>query len=189
MPDQPFTLQAVFSVTHDEATNQILEGVKGKVWEDLSLPRWLRKAAAGKVARVLDAMLAVPVGDILCAGWNTHRKYEKYTNPKLYPAGTEYEENEGQFSIDSEHTPHVQLMINGVEKGDVRFPITLKLDFSGATLVIRDGRFKAIRPGTCTASGKLCCETAVLKELKSSPLALPGVIPLGEGIPIREWGP
>lgn len=188
MSDQLLTLRTIFSVTHDEATNQILEGVKGKIWEDVSLPRWLWKAAAGKVAGALDGILALPLGDILCAGWNTHRKYEKYTDSKRYPAGNEYEEDEGPFSIDSEHTPHVQLMVNGVEKGDVKFPITLKLDFSGARLVIGNGRFQALKPGTCTASGKLCCETAVLKELKSSPLVLPGIIRFGDGVPIREWG-
>jgi hypothetical protein len=75
--------------------------------------------------------------------------------------------------------------VNGDLRGEVKFPITLKLSFSGAVLTIRDGRFRSVKPGTCTASGKLCCETAVLKELRSSPLVLPGVIDFGDGIPIR----
>jgi hypothetical protein len=95
MTDQALTLQTVFSVTHDEATNRVLEGVKGKVWQDVALPRWLWKAAAGKVAGVLDGLFAVPLRDILCGAWNTHHKYSKYTDFERYPPGTEHKEEEG----------------------------------------------------------------------------------------------
>lgn len=184
MPEPMPTLQTIFRVTHDEATDAILAGVDTKIWREIALPQMLVKAAAAKVSKGVDGLLTIPLPDILCGAWNAYRKYCKYADPKGYPPGTEHEEREGPFAVESKHTPHIDLLINGKVRATVNFPITLTLNFDGATVVVRDGQFTALKSGSCTVAGKICCETAVLKELKSSPLILPGVLNFGKGIPI-----
>lgn len=182
MADSIPTLRTVFSVTHDEATNAIIRGVNKKVWKDVALPNFLVQAAAGRVARTMDALLATPLSDILCGAWNSYRRYCRYADPKTF--GEDHDNPEAHFTIESTHTPKVDLMINGAVRRAVSFPITVSLEFEGATVVVRDGKFIAIRTGSCTASGKVCCEKATLTERHSAPLALPAVITLGGGMPI-----
>lgn len=178
------TLQTIFRVTHDEATTAILKGVDKKTWGDVAMPEFLLKAAAAKISDAVGGLLSTPLSDILCGVWNAYRRYCKYADRQLYPAGTEHEEVEEHFSIDSEHTPHIDLVMNGTVRATVSFPITLTLTFDGAVVVVRDGRFVALKTGRCMAAGKICCESALLKELESKPFVLPGVITFGEGIPI-----
>jgi len=188
MTDQRWTLGAICSVGHDEATSAILAGIEEEGWHQLELPSWIRTAAARKVAGYLDRLLDVPLEDILCGAWNTYRKYYKYTDTKNYPADKEYEEKEGKFSVDTRNTPKVEIQLNGQTILPVTFPITLALEFSGAVIVIQNRRFQAVKPGTCTLTGKLCCEKAILKEYKSHEVTLPGVIRFGAGVPIRPGG-
>jgi hypothetical protein len=177
-------LQTIFRVTHDEATTAILKGVDKKTWADVAIPEFLLKAAAAKISDAVGQVLSTPLSDVLCGAWNAYRRYCKYADRNLFPAGVENEEVEEHFSIDSEHTPHIDLGINGTVRATVSFPITLTLTFDSAVIVVRNGRFVAIKTGRCTAAGKICCESAVLKELESKPLVLPGVIAFGRGIPI-----
>jgi hypothetical protein len=184
MPETTPTLQTIFRVTHDEATTAILNGVDKKTWKDVAMPEFLVKAAAAKIGDTVGDLLSTPLSDIFCGAWNTYRRYCKYANRKLYPIGVENEEIEEHFSIESEHTPHIDLVINGAVRATVSFPISLALTFDGAIVVVRDGRFVAIKTGRCMAAGKICCESALLKKLESKPVVLPGVIRFGEGIPI-----
>ena len=181
----PVTLAAAFRVTHDEATNAIIKAAEERPWQELGLPKWLWKGAAGKVAGHLNELLATPIQDVLCGAWKSWRKYEKYTDPTRYPPGKEFEEHEGQFTLKTEHTPRLELQVNGKPGVSLKFPLVLTLEFSGVTFVIRDARFRAVKPGTCTASGKLCCEKIPIKEFHKRTWALPGLIAFESGIPIR----
>ena len=183
---KPVTLAAAFGVTHDEATEAILKAAEERPWQSVGLPRWLYKGAAGKAAGYLDELLSTPIQDILCGAWKTWKKYEKYTDASRYPAGQEFEEHEGEFTLETKHTPHLDLVVNGQPRYSLKFPASLTLVFSGLTFVIRNGEFRAVKPGTCTASGKLCCEQLTIKEFHQRPWTLPGVIAFPSGIPIRS---
>ena len=180
----PLTLQTIFSVTHDEATNRILEAVDKNVWKELGVPQWLWKTAAGKVAGKLDALLGVPLPNVLCGAFNTYRDFRAYRDELKYPGGRDYEVEKGEFAIESEHVPTVKLVMSGLSPRELRFPVTLTMTFTGAKVIIRDKHFQGIRTGACTASGKVCYESVELLKRATSPLALPGLIRFGDGIPI-----
>ena len=185
MPDQAITLGTLLAVDPDEATDAILQGAKADLWTRLALPSWLRKAAASRMAGWVDGLLAVPLSDILCGAWNAYQEVQQRAEDGRYPAGTDSEVALGRFAIDSEHAPRIEIRIHGEKLGDVTFPITASLVFESGIVVIRDRRMRTLKMGTCTASGRICCEKIVLKERASAPFVLPGVIALGDGIPIR----
>ena len=180
----PLTLQTIFSVTHDEATTRVLEAVDKKVWSELGVPQWLWKTAAGKIADKLDALLGIPLPDVLCGAFNTYREFRAYTDEAKYPRDKELEVEKGEFSVESEHTPTVKLVVSGYAPRELKFPIMLSITFTGAKIVIRDKRFQAIKTGACTASGKLYCEKIEMLKRETAPLVLPGIIRFGTGIPI-----
>ena len=180
--DEHITLQTIFGVTHDDATTHILEAVDKQVWKDLGIPQWLWKTAAGKVASKLDGLLGVPLPDVICGAFNTYREFHAYTDETKYPPGKEFTFERGEFSVESEHVPTVKLVVSGFSPRELKFPITLGLTFTGARIFIRDKRFRFMKPGACTASGRLCCEKIEILKRDSSPLELPGMIRFGDGI-------
>jgi hypothetical protein len=185
MSDESPTLRSLFDVQNDVAKRRIFEAVDSSVWDRIALPRLLREAAAEKVAGTLDKLLAVPLGEVVATAFNSYRRYGEYADEKRYPHGKDYEVEEGKFSIESEHTPHVELQLAGMPAQRLDFPLTLALEFDAARLVIRDGKFMALKAGSCIASGKLCCEKVELFERPSAPVKFPGEIRFGEGIRIH----
>lgn len=185
MPEQSPTLGSLFRLNDDVAKRRILEAVDGNVWDSIAIPRRFREAAAEKVAGTLDSLLAVSLGGMIASAFNDYRRYGEYADATRYPPGKDYEVQEGTFSIKSAHTPHVELQVTGLTARRVEFPITLSLHCSGATIIIRDGRFMALRAGACTASGKLSCEKLELFDRPAAPVKFPGEIRFGDGIKIH----
>jgi hypothetical protein len=184
MSEESPTLRSLFDVQEQVAKQRIFEAVDSTVWDRIAIPRTLREAAAEKVAGTLDTLLAVSLGEVVATAFNAYRRYGEYADEKRYPHGKDYEVEEGKFSIESEHTPHVELKVTGLPPQRLEFPVTLALEFSAARLVIRDGKFMALKAGSCIASGKVCCEKVQLFERPSAPVKLPGEIRFGDGIKI-----
>lgn len=179
MSDDLPTLRSIFPVDDDAAKRGIVNAVDGAVWDTLHIPRRFREAAAAKITGKINALLGVAMGDILAGALSSYRKFGQYAD------GKDHDVDQCEFSIESKHAPHVELEITNFPTQRVTFPVTLSLEFSGATLVIRNSRLMALRSGACSASGKLCCEKVELFKRPTSPLTLPGEIRFGKGLQIH----
>lgn len=178
MADDAPTLESLFALDRNDAKKRIFDAVDADVWEGVTIPRFFREAAAEKVAGKLDAVLAEPLSDLLASAFNGCRDFAKYGD------GAPHEVKGFGFSLESEHTPYVELRVTGLPPQKVRFPVTLSIEFSGATLHIDKSRVMSLSGGNCTASGTLCCEKIQLFKRALEPVRLPGLISFGEGVSI-----
>ncbi len=144
-------------------------------------------AAATHVSDALAQALQQPITTLLAAAWNRYRPFLKYCDAKRYPPETSIEETLLTHTIRSTLQPRVRVFLDGDHIGDVNFEATIEIELEGGILTIQGGRFRELRPGRCSAGGTLKCEQAEIVKLTSQQLPLPGVVKLGDGIPIAPW--
>ena len=82
MPDDEPTLTSLFTVDTKVAKQCIFNGMDGSIWDNVTVPRFFRKAAAERVAGKLDALLAIPLSDMLASAFNCCRDFAKYADGK-----------------------------------------------------------------------------------------------------------
>lgn len=178
MADNAPTLESLFTVDKHVAKQCIFNAVDASIWDKVTIPRFFREAAAEKVAGRLDDLLAVSLPDLVASAFNGCRDFTKYAD------NAPHEVKNCGFSLESKHTPYVELRVTGLPPQHVNFPVTLSLEFSGATLRIDKSRVMSLSGGDCTASGTLCCEKLELFKRPLEPVRLPGTLSFGEGVPI-----
>jgi hypothetical protein len=178
MADDEPTLKSLFTVDTKVAKQCIFNAVDASVWDNVTIPRVFREAAAEKVAGKLDDLLAVPLSDMLAAAFNGCSDFAKYGD------GKRHDVKHFGFSLESEHEPYVELKVTGLPPQEVHFPVKLSLEFSGATLLVDKGRVLSLSGGDCKASGTLCCEKLELFKRPLEPVRLPGTISFGAGVPV-----
>ncbi len=129
------------------------------------------------------ALMDVRIDTILLSAWGKYFSLRKYLDREKYPANSTVTVAIGEHTVKSEHHPYLQVLINGVEHR-INFGINIALTLKSMILVIRDGRIKAIKMGERSAKGTVTCENIQIVEKTSQAVPLPGMIELGEGIPI-----
>ncbi len=132
-----------------------------------------------------EALLDIGLPDILVGGWNKYRILRKYVDKEKYPPEEVIMIPLVDHTIESEHHPYLEFLVNEESIGKIEFQITVSLTLEGFTLKIQDGKVKEILTGNCKGKGTIKCENAVLFERELTPIHLPGSIDLGEGLPIR----
>ena len=145
-------------------------------------PVW--KAVRHQLPEELPKLLDVDGAKLLVEAWNKSRELRKYADETKYPPDEVVLVALTKNKVDTSLKPYLQLVVNGEPAGQLHFAVDLSLTFEGAELTITGGRIKKIRPGTCTGSGALKCEGAVLHSIDKKLLTLPGEVDLGEGLAI-----
>jgi hypothetical protein len=132
----------------------------------------------------LDALLDVDLATVMTRAWKKVTELLRYADPEKCPADRVYLVPLAEHVIRSEHCPILEILLNGEKVGEIEFRLEVSLAMKGFVLKIQEGRIKAIHTGECQWMGTVRCEDLILAEEKSAPFAFPGVIDLGEGIPI-----
>jgi hypothetical protein len=136
---------------------------------------------AQKVLETLD----VPLLDILLPAWKKYREVEEFADPAKYPSEDTYLVSLAEHTIKSEHHPCVEILFKGATISRIDFTLTVELTLEGFVLQIQGGRIKAIRTGTIKGQGSLALESTIVLEKDFGSIELPGMLHLGEGIPLR----
>jgi hypothetical protein len=180
--DDDITLGTLFSVSRDDAAKAILEAAGDEFWSGLRLPERVRRAAAGKIAGHVNALLEVPVADVLGRAWSTLQEVRERADAAK--AGEDSPVPLARHTIESEQVPRIELRIDGKPSGQLEFPVKLTLEFEAGVVVIRDQGIRAIRPGLGKVTGTVSCESITIKQLGPETLTLPGELVLARPIPI-----
>lgn len=141
-------------------------------------------AALGKIAEKVPDILDIGVPDILVSAWSKSRLLAKYRDREKYPPQETFLVPLAEHTINSEHHPFLEILVNGKSVGKIKFTITLSLKLEGIVLKIQDGRIREAATGTCQGKGALKYENHVILEKAAGSISLPGSIDLGEGLPI-----
>ncbi|MBZ5554583.1 MAG: hypothetical protein LAO21_17845 [Acidobacteriia bacterium] len=179
LPDNtlpPASRTAVESSRFMPALREALaKGSKAIKWDAVS------DVLAKKILETLD----VPLLDILLPAWKKYREVEEFADPGKYPPADTYLVSLAEHSVKSEHHPCVEVLFKGAKLTQIDFTLTAEFTLEGFVLQIQGGRIKAIRPGTIKGQGSLALETTVVLEKDFGSIELPGMLQLGEGIPLR----
>ena len=178
MNNQWPTLRSIFDVSDDVAAQRIASAIDESVWESIKIPKRLRVEAAAKIAKTLDAFLSTSLTGLVGKALENYRELARYADDM------DHEVRDVELTIASEHEPYVDLRVEGQPPHPVKFPLTVTLKFSGATLIISRGRVMSMRTGRCFVSGTLYCEKAELQTRTVTPFKVRNEFPFGEGIPI-----
>jgi hypothetical protein len=144
--------------------------------------RW--RTTRAEILEKLDALLDVDLATVMARAWKKYTELLRYADPEKCPADRVYLVPLAEHVIRSEHRPSLEILLNGEKVGEIEFRLEVSLALKGIILKIQGGRIKAVHTGECRWTGTVRCEDLILAEGKGASFALPGVIDLGEGIPI-----
>ena len=132
------------------------------------------------VGKLLDIDLA----NIMLRAWKNSFDLSKYADADTYPPDHSYLEPLVEHSISSRHKPKIEVEIDQIISKTIAFDIAIQLKLKGFTLEITGGKIMKIHTGECSGKGSLKCLDVTLLEKALGTVTLPGIIDLGEGIPI-----
>jgi hypothetical protein len=189
MSDSQITLKQFFSPEKKLSPKSLSSLELSKKFASLKKKIWKETKVKGPL--ILDSiikktidMLDIKVLDIMVKAWNKYKILLKYLDKEKYPPDETFLVPLAEHTINSEHRPSIDILINDQPVGNIEFSITFSIMLEGIILKIQDGKIKGINTGTCKGKGTLKCENVVILEKKTASIPLPGSIDLGEGIPI-----
>lgn len=149
--------------------------------------RWL--AFLRSEARRWPELLQVDLMAIIAGAWNRHQDLQKYADRSRYAPGETIQVALTEHSIRSQHHPHIDILIDNVKQGELRFDVDLTLKVKGLMLRIRDGRIRSMQLAECQAGGEVKLEGFRIARQKTRAIAIEPEIDFGKGIPIGHQHP
>ncbi len=127
----------------------VLSGVgHGLELLDASTRSLLDRELAAVIARLLD----VDLGEVLMAGWRTHRALREAARRSVVTAPTGEELIElARHTVTSASAPQVDLVLNGATMTTVEVTVSISVQVDALVAVVRAGRLEGLRSGFCLA--------------------------------------
>jgi len=165
-------------------TKEAIGELKKRLHEECHELEW--KAVWNSIIAHIDKLLDIDVSEILLRAWKNYLDFSKYQDTQKYPPDRSFFIPLLEHTITSKHKPLIVIEIQPLFKQVIPFDITLKLVLKGFTLEIQAGKIKKIHTGECKGSGTMQYMNVILLEKVSGDIHLPGIINLGEGVPVVQ---
>jgi hypothetical protein len=146
-----------------------------------NIPATLRKAAVRETTSAANGLLDVnPIG-FLVSGWQKHREVIAAARRTVAAPGSIELVDLATHQITATQRPAVNLLVDNQRVATVELGLSVVFDISALVAGIRGGRLVAVHSGRCDVTATLAIQdTKVIS--RQVHLALPGIIPLGQGI-------
>ena len=158
--------------------------LKSQLAEQYKTVEW--SAIWNSIIGHVDQLLDIRLFDIMVRPWKNYRDLAKYLDAEKYPPDRSYLAPLLEHTIVSKHKPEIVVELPPFFKKAIPFDISVELFLKGFTLEIQSGKIKKIYTGQCRGGGSVQCMNVTLLRKVSEDIALPGIINLGEGIPIGK---
>ena len=165
----------------DAALTQVYAQMQEQM-QDKAGAAW--KMVQGNMDQHLARLLDIDVVRLLVDGWNKARELRKYRDESAYPPDEVIVVALSKHKLESQHKPHLELVVADRPVGRLHFQIDLALNIDGAQLTIQRGRIMRIATGKTSGTGTIRCEGVIVGQKEAKLGALPGKIDLGAGVPI-----
>ena len=165
-------------------TKEAIVELKKRLDEECRELEW--KAVLNSIIAHIDKLLDIDVSEILLRAWKNSQELSKYRDTQKYPPDRSFLVSLLEHTITSKHKPEIVFEVEPLLKQVIPFDITLKLVLKGFTLEIQAGKINKIHTGECNGSGTVQSMNVTLLEKVSGDIPLPGIITLGEGVPIGQ---
>ena len=193
MADRPATLKDLFLASREDNEDETrhVARLSRAVTLQVKGAKIDAPAIGDALQSGLDSVLNVELSAIVAGAWLKTEMLRDYRDKSLANPAETMTVALSEHTIQSTHRPSIDILVNNKRIDGLALEIGIEMVFEGLALTIQNGRVMAIRPGTCTCSGRISCKDITLLESKGTPVALPGVWSLGEGlvIPGHEPGP
>jgi len=144
--------------------------------------RW--PVAYNTIINKVGSLLNISLSDIMVGAWRKYKILLKYCDKKKYGPDETFLVSLAEHTITSNHKPYIEVIVNENPIGKIDFPIALSFTLKGFVLKVQDGKIKEIQTGNCRGKGEVKCEEFTILEKQTQTYSLPGVIQLGDGVPI-----
>ena len=140
--------------------------------------------------RVFD-LLDLNVVDILLAGWKKHLDVRNQLAATADDPSRTVLVHLGRHTLDSTHTPSIELRAQGRTVLELAFPLELAFQIEAVELTLRAGAVREVRTGRVTVRGTVKLEGTTILERQLSAIDLPGRIVLNANAtsPVAELTP
>lgn len=188
---QKFTLGDFFGhLNRDDSTldklqkKEVFEELRNKLPEHERALQW--KPLWNSVIEHIGKLLDIELPDIMLRAWNHDFDLTKYSDTEAYPPEKTYLEPLFEHAITSRHKPEIVVDIDNIVTKTIAFDIVVQLTLKGFILEITEGKIVKIHTGQCSGKGSVSCMEVTLLQKEFSPITLPQIIDLGDGIPIAS---
>jgi hypothetical protein len=146
----------------------------------------LAAAVEQKVATEASALLLLNLADLVVDGWKRYEALrEAARRTRDAPTTTEEIVALVTHRIEANYPLTIEMSVDGKTVGTIDVKLNIAFDLAGVLAVVRQARLTAVRCGTCTATGTLAMEQAVVAQGKRG-FDLPGTIQLRQGVALLE---
>jgi hypothetical protein len=145
---------------------------------DVRMLKWPVFSSA--VSRHIGELLDVGIPDVLANAWNKSAALREHFEKSRQSPGESFLLPLAEHTIESEHTPSIEVLKNGKPVAKLVFTARVALTVEGAVLRIQNGEIRDIQTGQVRGSGTLKCGGAVLVEKETQAIPLPGRVVLRE---------
>jgi hypothetical protein len=142
-------------------------------------------AVRSDVVDAVHALLEVSLGDILLAGWRAHGALKAAAERSLQTGVAETVELL-KHRIEHEASPHVEVMLDGVEVGRLTLTITADVEVSVVSARVEMARLVALHSGDATLTISLDFAGRTVAKSDPHQLHLPLDVSLGDGVLLIE---
>lgn len=152
----------------------------------------LRGAVGREMARRVNDLLGLDLGDLAIAGWKRYERLrEAARRTHDAPTRTEFVELV-KHQVKSSHHPSIELFVDGRSAAVIQVGLDVIFEMQGVVAVMKKGQLTAIESGKCTVTATLDVAGAVVAK-RQRQFDLPGAIRLRHGVPLtgqrRDPGP
>jgi hypothetical protein len=128
----------------------------------------------------------VNLTDLVVAGWKRYEALrEAARRTENAPPTTEEIVALATHRIEANYPVTIEMLVDARSVGTIDVKMNVGFDVAGVLAVVRQARLTAVRSGTCTVTGKLTIEGAVVAQGKRG-LDLPGAVQLRRGLALLE---
>ena len=148
-----------------------------------NVPATLREAAVRETTNAAKGVLDVDLIGFLVSGWQKHHEVIAAARRTMAAPGSIELVDLATHQITATQRPAVNLLVDNNRVATVELGVSVVFDITALVAGIRGGRLVAVHSGHCEVTATLAIEdTKVIS--RQVHLELPGIIPLGQGIPL-----
>lgn len=136
-----------------------------------------------EVAAATDGLLSLNLADVAAAGWKRFDALRQAAHRTREAPETEEIVTVASHKIECNQRPTVELFIDGKSIASIQIELQIAMSIAGGLAVVRQARLMEFRSASCTVSGSLAVQQAVIKK-RQHQFDLPGAIRLRNGVPL-----
>jgi len=185
LEDPPQTvLDLLFPPGEDGPTAVLSPGANKDLDRALQdIPAALREAAVRETTNAAKGQLNVDLIGFLVSGWQKHREVIAAARRTVAAPGSIELIDLATHQVTATQRPAVNLLVDNRQMATVELGLSVVFNISALVAGIRGGRLVTVHSGRCDVTATLAIQDTKVISRRVT-FALPGIIPLGQGIPL-----